>query len=307
MNDIDNSRYEDLDWAESESLIEESTILQLINDSEVEPNLFNTFDWLNNMYERIQEPTTELLSEKLTNLSSVTPEYRGKDFDTSDRTIGLNEIETLEKQYNKIAEREEWRIPYKKHFRQGNPLEIFLQDISYGSYPPPEVMMMLAKCFSLYLIAEGKLSLEEVFFGRQVKRAGNYSMRKARSSNFKEFHYQVEHNKQFAIKSSTSFNLQDFALDYLRKCEQNETDCPIVDFTEANIESFITSYYRWKKQYLNESKSIIDFKETQNDAIHALISLGYPSSKAKEVVLKQSNQRLTAEEIIKKAIISLLE
>ncbi|MDT3294305.1 RuvA C-terminal domain-containing protein [Shewanella sp. SP2S2-6] len=307
MNDIDNSRYEDLDWAESENLIEESTILQLINDSEVEPNLFNTFDWLNNMYERIQEPTTELLSEKLANLSAVTPEYRGKDFDTSDRTIELNEIETLEKQYNKIAEREEWRIPYKKHFRQDNPLEIFLQDISYGSYPPPEVMMMLAKCFSLYLIAEGKLSLEEVFFGRQVKRAGNYSMRKARSSNFKEFHYQVEHNKQFAIKSSTSFNLQDFALDYLRKCEKNETDCPIVDFTEANIESFITSYYRWKKQYLNESKSIIDFKETQNDAIHALISLGYPSSKAKEVVLKQSNQRLTAEEIIKKAIISLLE
>ncbi|MBI1672889.1 RuvA C-terminal domain-containing protein [Shewanella sp. DW31] len=307
MNDIDNSRYEDLDWAESENLIEESTILQLINDSEVKPNLFNTFDWLNNMYERIQEPTTELLSEKLANLSAVTPEYRGKDFDTSDRTIGLNEIETLEKQYNKIAEREEWRIPYKKHFRQYNPLEIFLQDISYGNYPPPEVMMMLAKCFSLYLIAEGKLSLEEVFFGRHVKRAGNYSMRKARSSNFKEFHYQVEHNKQFAIKSSTSFNLQDFALDYLRKCEQNETDCPIVDFTEANIESFITSYYRWKKQYLNESKSIIDFKETQNDAIHALISLGYPSSKAKEVVLKQSNQRLTAEEIIKKAIISLLE
>ena len=176
MNDTTD---EDLDWAESENLNEESTILKLISKHGLEPNLFNTMDWINNFYSRTQEPTTELLSETLADLLEVNPEYVGKDFETALNSVGLEQIERLEQLYKLIGTRMEDLLPYEKHFRMDSPLELFLFEISYGSYPPPEIIMMLAKCFNLYFLAEGQLSLEEVFFGKVIKRAGNYSRRKA--------------------------------------------------------------------------------------------------------------------------------
>jgi hypothetical protein len=182
---------EDLDWAESENVIEELTILELISEHGIEPNLFNTMDWINNFYTRTQKPTTELMSETLVDLLQINPEYRRKIFETTLESVGLKEIERLVQQYKLIGERMEYLLPYEKNLDSDNPLDIFLFDISCGSYPPPEIIMMLAKCFNLYFLAEGKLTLEEVFFGKIIKKSGNYSRRKARNNSFKEFHYQV--------------------------------------------------------------------------------------------------------------------
>ena len=266
MNDTTD---EDLDWAESENLNEESTILKLISKHGLEPNLFNTMDWINNFYSRTQEPTTELLSETLADLLEVNP--------------------------------------YEKHFRMDSPLELFLFEISYGSYPPPEIIMMLAKCFNLYFLAEGQLSLEEVFFGKVIKRAGNYSRRKARSTNFKEFHYQVIREKQSSKYIGNKFNLEEFTLSYLKICEENEADFPIANVTEDNIESFIVAYYRWKKQNLNKQTSLIDKAEIKDDSINALLSLGYSKPVAEKVVSSVFNNKLTTEETIKKALLVLNE
>jgi hypothetical protein len=308
MSDKKNKKYdEDIDWAESENLIEESTVLGLINKTGIEPNLFNTMDWINNFYERTQDPTTELLSETLANISEIIPEYRGKDFDTELGSVGLEQIDSLEKRYKKIGTREKVLLPYEKHFRFDSPLELFLFEISYGSYPPPEILMMLAKCFNLYFIAEGQLSLEEVFFGKVIKRAGNYSRRKARNTNFKEFHYQVIREKEFSKYLNKNFSLEDFTLSYLKSCEENEVDCPIANVTEDNIESFIVAYYRWKKNNLSKQTSLIDKAEIKGDSINALVSLGYPISVAEQVILKVFNNKLTAEETIKKALNILME
>ncbi|WP_019028763.1 RuvA C-terminal domain-containing protein [Colwellia piezophila] len=301
----DRTHDEDLEWAESENLIEESTVLELISKTGIEPNFFNTMDWINNFYERTQDPTTELLSETLANLSYIISEYRGKDFTTDIDSVGLEQIDRLEKLYKKIAGRIPELLPYKEHFRFNNPLELFLNDISCGSYPPPEILMMLAKCFNLYFIAEGKLSLEEVFFGQVVKRSGNYSMRKVSSTNFKEFHYHVIREKQCVVNTNIKFNLEEFTLSYLKSCEESETDCPIINVTEDNIESFIVAYYRWKKNF-NKQTSLIDKAEIKVDSINALLSLGYPKPLVEQVILKVFNNKLTAEETIKKALLVLM-
>jgi hypothetical protein len=308
MKDENDDTYDEkLEWAESENLIEESTAFELIKKTGIEPNFFNTMDWINNFHGRIQEPTTELLSETLANLSEIIAEYRGKDFETDFNSIGLEQIARLEQKYKLIGNREKALLPYEKHFRVDSPLELFLWEISYGCYPPPEILMMIAKCFNLYFLAEGALSLEEVFFGKVIKRAGNYSKRKARSTNFKEFHYQVISEKQHTVCKGMKFNLEEFTLNYLRICEESETDFPVDNVTEDNVESFIVAYYRWKKHNLNKQTSLIDKAEIKGDAINALISLGYPISVAEQVILKVFNNKLTTEETIKKALISLME
>jgi hypothetical protein len=306
MNHDNHEEYEEeLDWAEDQNSMEESTILELIDKIGMEPNIFNTMDWINNVYERIQDPTTELLSESLANLSYVYPRYIGKDFETELTNIGLDEISNLEKQFQQIGGRIKELLPYEKHFRMDSPLDMFLFQISNGCYPPPELLLMLAKCFNLYFLAEGTLPLEDVFFGKAVKRAGNFSMRKARSDNFKEFHYQVVREKQSREYSSKNFNLEEFALSFLRMSKENETDRPVINVTEDNIESFIVAYYRWKKRNLNKQKSAIDIEEIKSEVVSVLVALGYTQQKAKQTVLEIFDSKLSLEENVRNALGSL--
>jgi hypothetical protein len=302
----DEEYEEELEWAEEENLLEESTILALVNKSVIEPNLFNTLDWINNFHERINDPTTMLLSTKLAVTSEVFSEYRGKDFETELNSIGHEQIKRLEHQFSKIGTRDDHCLPYEEHFRLNSPLELFLFEMSYGSYPPPEILMMLVKCFNLYFLAEGKLSLEEVFFGKAVKRAGNFSMRKARSANFKEFHYQVVREKQSLECEGKKFNLEEFTLSYLRICKEHEAYCPVINVTENNIESFIVAYYRWKKRNVDKQKSAIEIEEIKNYVVSALLALGYAQQEAKQVVLKVFDSKLSPEENFRNALRSLL-
>ena len=304
---------EELDWAEEENLVEEPTILDLVNKSVIEPNLFNTMNWINNAHERIKDPTTTLLSTKLAISSEVFSGYSGKDFETESNTLGLEQIERLkhqfsklEYQFSKMGSRVDHSLPYEEHFRLNSPLELFLFEMSYGSYPPPEILMMLVKCFNLYFLAEGTLSLEEVFFGKVVKRAGNFSMRKARSDNFKEFHYQVVREKLSLECSGKKFNLEEFALSFLRISKEHETDCPVINVTEDNIESFIVAYYRWKKRNLDKQKSAIDIEEIKTEVVSALLALGYTQQEAKQAVLKVFDSKLSPEENLKNALRSLI-
>ncbi|MBA6377690.1 MULTISPECIES: RuvA C-terminal domain-containing protein [unclassified Colwellia] len=304
MTDKNN---EDLDRAEDENSMEDATILHLIRKLDIEPNFFNTIDWINNFHERTQDPKTELLSETLSNLLDTYPEFIGNEFDTQLRSVGLEQIANLEEQYKKIGSRVKENLPYERFFRFDNPIELFLFEISYGSYPPPEILMMLAKCFSLYFLAEGTLSLEDVFFGKVIKKSGNYSMRRKRNTNFQEFHYQVIQGKVLSNFLNKKFNLEEFTLAHLKTCQANEVSCPIVNVTEDNIESFIVAYYRWKKNNLNKQTSLIDKAEIKGDSINALVSLGYSITVAEQVILKVLNNKLTAEETIKKALMSLME
>jgi len=59
------------------------------------------------------------------------------------------------------------------------PLRLMFFYISFGLYPPPELLLALHAIFSEYLERGGPLELETAFFGRSVPRAGNYAARVA--------------------------------------------------------------------------------------------------------------------------------
>lgn len=65
------------------------------------------------------------------------------------------------------------------------PLEALLESTAvYQIAPPLALLRVLHRQFERYMRAEGKLSLEEVFFGPPTKKAGNYAARSAGLSRF---------------------------------------------------------------------------------------------------------------------------
>ena len=241
--------YDDLvDLANNGNSIEESAVLSCRNQG-IETEFFNTFVWINDFYARIQDPTLSPLVGELAELTDVSTAEDFKDFDTGYYTLNNESIAWLEAQWKKIGDRESlYPMPYQKEFRVDNPLELFLQLTSFGNYPPPELLIMITKCFNLYFEAEGALSLEEVFFGRPKKRAGNYSARKAQLDNYREFHYQVIHEQ---FHKGADFNLIDFALEY-NTTQRFHESVSAVNVIDDAIESYIRGYQRWKKRTLKD-------------------------------------------------------
>ncbi len=297
---------EDFEWADDYNRDEVSTVLDLIKDKGLSPNYFNTMEWVNNCQKRIINPSTPLLTEELAIKHSVISFDKTKDFETNKKQIGLFELNQLEKIWNSIYKDVARPINYDDFYREKHAINRFLHDISYGSYSSPEILLMIAKCFDLYFLAQGELTLEEVFFGKTQKRSGNYARRKARDDNFTEFHYRVIREKAVLNSLGQSFNLEEFTFKMLKSYQESEMDSPIGSYTEENIESFIVAYYRWKKRYIIKQKSILDIEEIKSDAIAALRCLGYQESDSEKAVLKIFDGKLTTEENIKKALMILI-
>lgn len=58
------------------------------------------------------------------------------------------------------------------------PMAALFVMVGMGLYPPPELMLAMSQAFIEYLEAEGRLELEDVFFGKPRQRAGNYARRR---------------------------------------------------------------------------------------------------------------------------------
>lgn len=61
------------------------------------------------------------------------------------------------------------------------PLAALCVYIEMGHLPPPELLLGVMESFNRYMDAKGAVSLEEVFFGKPLRRAGNYAARSAAS------------------------------------------------------------------------------------------------------------------------------
>ena len=59
------------------------------------------------------------------------------------------------------------------------PLEALLFHVEMGFYPPPELLLALARAYNVYRYTDGKVSLEEAFFGPPRRKAGNHAKRRA--------------------------------------------------------------------------------------------------------------------------------
>lgn len=62
--------------------------------------------------------------------------------------------------------------------KNGATIAGFMDAIGSGFYPPPEVLLAVHDAFEAYLAADGKLSLEEAFFGDPSRKLGNYAARR---------------------------------------------------------------------------------------------------------------------------------
>ena len=90
----------------------------------------------------------------------------------------------------------------------GTPLDAFNFYIDSGFYPPPEILLWLYDCFSYYLGAKGKVSLEHIFFGRETPSVGNESARRAADEVYRLFSAMVMFEKMGAEKNNQTARTQ---------------------------------------------------------------------------------------------------
>ncbi len=255
-----NSNYKELSKEESDNEMflryqEDGAMLFLIDQFKVAPNTYNSMEWTQNLYERIQNQSTVSYLEKLLykhNISDDVYFKLHKELSPFPSEVGDLSFDGLEKQFNAIGNRDYIELPYKSDYRFEAPLDIFLSDIYCGFYPAPELLIMIAKCFHLYFLSEGELELEDVFFGKPIKKSGNYSRRKARSDNYKHFHQLVTWAKEDPDDKHHHYSLEEHALYCLKSAEDTDLDCPI-NTSEADIDLYLSGYFRWKSKLRNNS------------------------------------------------------
>lgn len=141
-----------------------------------------------------------------------------------------------------------------------SPVEALPGWFEYPRYPPPEVYIAIVQCFEIYFKAQGKLSLEDVFFGPAKKGVGNLAARKERDDTYHTFFTfikikQLQTNpKSLALEDlAEEFLLNDKSIIPLTNLSFN---MPEQDFESAeNVEAFLKGFQRWKKQWFLRSKS----------------------------------------------------
>lgn len=114
-----------------------------------------------------------------------------------------------------------------------SPLGDFLDCVSSGMYPPPEIMRTIAACFKYYLNAKGKVSLEHIFFGRETVGVGNESARCYKENLMRGFTGKY----QLLLQIRPHMSQLEMAQEFLNHKGADDTD----------PESFLRSWRRWKK------------------------------------------------------------
>ncbi|PKG99076.1 hypothetical protein [Paraglaciecola sp. MB-3u-78] len=279
---------EEYDWAEDEYSMEESTILDLVNNKLVKSNYFNSFEWSRNCFERIKNnQTSPLITSEYLFENNLTPSFTSNLNDLNNyKSLGFDELDLLESKYSKIGVRNYQTD--KSNYIIDNPVELFMDELIYGEFPAPETLLSLYKCFNLYFLSKGTLTLEEVFFGKPIKRAGSYAKRKFSKQVYSEFHWCVMREIQ-----EPSFDLKDFSIRYLANASEEENPS-LRYFHEGNINSFLKGYDRWKSNISkdNKLKKTIDVRLSTQ---YCLIGLGYETEQVKNLIVEHFDAKASIE------------
>jgi len=147
-----------------------------------------------------------------------------------------------------------------------SPLEVLEQCIvgDYCTYPPPEILIIIARQFRHYLAEGGDISMEEAFFGKSVGR-GTYAARSKKDNSMYEFFHRFISNNN---TTTTQANLvealvnADEHIDHPQARDISLENGKTVRIPEPrhnpmhhlstskdfDVESFLKGYRRWKKQ-----------------------------------------------------------
>jgi hypothetical protein len=118
------------------------------------------------------------------------------------------------------------------------PIEALATYLEMGTYPPPEVLLAVADCFTLYYQSHGKIELEEAFFGRVRRKSGNFSARRSRDLLYRFFHTQVAMEGELGDNS----NMTVLAEKFLAR----------MNVSDFEVDTFLRGYRRWKSLKLSE-------------------------------------------------------
>jgi hypothetical protein len=81
-----------------------------------------------------------------------------------------------------------------------NPVEVLSTYLDIGTYPPPEVLLAISDCFTLYFQFHGEIELEEAFFGKPKRRGGNYAARRGKKMLYGTFMTMLSINEEYGEK-----------------------------------------------------------------------------------------------------------
>lgn len=141
-------------------------------------------------------------------------------------------------------------IPDRREIRfETSPVESLQFWRSLPSYPPPEVLMAIEDAFAVYFRAEGRLSLEEVFFGPVKKGVGNYAARKAaENQDYATFDHYVESfpYRYPELKGASQIAMLEKFFEHKRLISKNFEDSE-ADMN-IDLDSFMKGYRRWRKR-----------------------------------------------------------
>tara|TARA_B110000879_G_C11064574_1_gene468080 strand:+ start:117 stop:1019 length:903 start_codon:yes stop_codon:yes gene_type:complete len=268
----DHLRSEFSDHYELERLIDDQNdeeVLHanaLINNKYITHDFFASAEWINDWMARIESPSTTptLLSFLIDqNINEETPLFRPKSIETahiSHPSMQLEAIEQLKSDWNKIPQED-----FQSHIsatlpntNYTNTAEMFVGELNSGRIPPLEVLVSIAKCFSLYFEAEGDLNLESVFFGKPIKKKGNYARRRYRDSLFANFHdlYKRDTRLRESLnnndKNHYKLAMEEFSANFLLNTDISNalTDKDINEASEDwdKVDTFLRGYRRWKEK-----------------------------------------------------------
>lgn len=123
--------------------------------------------------------------------------------------------------------------------RSKSPLSSFMYNLDSGFYPPPEVLLALCSCFSTYFNANGRISLDEAFFGRKHKIKSSQAYLDSLELKYSLFHSMYAKPKRLFNSELNGKPLVDKAIEFL--------ELPINQNHELDPESFLRGYRRWQE------------------------------------------------------------
>lgn len=159
-----------------------------------------------------------------------------------------------ERQWELLLQEDPERKDRTEYYKsKSNSLEALKECVLNGNqeYPPPELLWIISRQYYYYLLNEGKVSLEEAFFGKPKQRQGVYAKKTRMPINssaniFMIFDSYVNQSPELSHYEILEFMIEQkpetkwknyFELSYLYSRFINE---------DLNFDSFIRSYRAWK-------------------------------------------------------------
>ncbi|MDN3638744.1 hypothetical protein QWY82_07990 [Simiduia curdlanivorans] len=244
LRDVEEADEDDEEWLNESNSEEAHSLLSLI-EAGFPSDWFNTFDWVKDMMYRLYSDDRTSVTDGLLRQLGVDFKYYdvGHSYYDSCSPFDLESLDNIVKEWVRLRGNFKPDLEAQAMYHQAidtalTPVESFLNSAKEGSFPEPEILLSVAKCFQLYFLAGGRLTLEDVFFGAVKQKGGNYAARRKKASIFVYFH----EDRLREIQVANPMPLVEHVRLFLRNMIDNE------EIRFIDDDSFVRSYRRWLKR-----------------------------------------------------------